>query len=65
MPESGPDRSVVVDLHADPGALQGLGRVAGDVAAGEGVKDELARRGQDADEEVGQAGTKAGFPVEK
>src|SRR5260370_8912485 len=51
---------IAVDLDADPEAFEALGDLAGDVAAGEGVEDQLSRLGQEADEEFRQAGHKAG-----
>src|ERR1700680_2213349 len=49
-----------IDFNADPAALQGFGHLPGDVAAGEGVNDLLARLGQEADKELRDLGGKTG-----
>src|SRR5581483_4875776 len=51
---------VGIELDADPAAPELLGDPAGDVAAGEGVEDELPRLGQEANEEFRYAGHEAG-----
>ncbi len=51
---------IAVDLNAQPAALEYLGGLAGDVAAGERVQNKLTWLRQKANEEIRQLGRKAG-----
>src|SRR5262245_54285362 len=59
-PQPRPRAILRLDLDAEPSSRQGFGDLAGDVAAGGGVEDELAGLGEEADEELGHLRREAG-----